>query len=117
RHRDDEREAVGKRCIQRFRAAVEGLLHITFIRRGWVHGRPAVKELVEQNSLDPSLVDDGEELVLEIGPAAGNLVDENGVGAPDGRGCLYELEAATPVGERVADQVVVIEQAGVEVPQ
>lgn len=83
---------------------------------GGIHGGPAVDEFFEQQALDAALVDDGEELVLQVRAAARDLVDEYRFGTPDGCGGLDVFEGAVFAREREADEVVVIDQAGVVVP-
>ena len=60
--------------------------------------------------------DDGKEFVLQIGPAPGNFIEKHCIGSPDRGRCLHKLERAILVGQWIADQVVIVEQAGVVVP-
>ena len=79
RHRDHEGEAVGEGHVERLGAGVGGGGGVRVVGGGRVHGGPAVAELPEGDALDHPLVDHGEELVLEVGPAARHLVEEHGL--------------------------------------
>ena len=72
-------------------------------------------QLVELDTLHAALVDDGEELVLEVGAAAIDLIEEDRLGVPDGGRGAQVLETALAIGHGVADEIVVVEQAGVVV--
>jgi hypothetical protein len=61
-------------------------------------------------------VDQGEELVLQLGPAARDLVEEDGLRLPDGRGRLQVDEPAV-LGHRVPQQVVEAQDGGVVVAE
>ncbi len=101
-----------KRCVQRLGAEIRvlggRLVH-------GVHGRPAVGQLGQLEALHAALVDDREELVLEVGTAAVDLVEEDGLGTPDGGRRAQVLETTGAIGHGVADEIVVVEQAGVVV--
>ena len=115
RHLGDEREAVGESRVEGLRTAV-GVRFGLVVARGRVHRRPAVKQALEEDALDAALVHDREELVLQVGPAARDLVEENRLRVPDRRRGADEAEASLPVRQRVADQVVVVEETRVVVP-
>ena len=66
-----------------------------------VHGRPAVAQAGEGQALGDTLVDQGEELVLDLGAAARDLVEEDGLGLPDRRRGL-EVDEAAVLRDRVA---------------
>ncbi len=111
-HRHDEREPVRERGVERVRAEVRVVGGVLVHR---VHRGPAVPEAGQLDPLDPPLVDDREQLVLELRPAAVDLVEEDRLGVPDRGRRPQPVEAPVPVGDRVADEVVVGEQARVVV--
>ncbi len=111
-HGHDEGEAVGQRGVERLGTEVR-VFGGRLVDR--VHGRPAMGEVLELDALHAALVDDGEELVLEVGAAAVDLVEEDGLGVPDGGRGAQVLEPAGAIGHGVADEVVEAEQAGVVV--
>ena len=82
-----------------------------------VHRRPPVPQVGELDAGDPALVDDREQLVLQVRPAAVDLVEEHELGTPDRPGRADEAQPAGVVGQRDADQVVVVEQRRVVVAE
>jgi hypothetical protein len=109
---DDERKTVGERGVEGFGAGIDcGVIP----GGGRIHRRPAMLQIGEWEPLNAALMDDGEELVLDLGAAAGDFVEENSLRAPDGGGGLNVIQRPGGVRKRVADQIVKAEQAGVVV--
>jgi len=114
RHLEEKREPVGERGIERFGAEV-GVGLVVLVAgveaRRRIHGGPAVAEFLERDALDAALVDDGEELVLEVGARAAQFVDEDDLRVPDrGGGADVAEGSLRGVGHGDADEVVVVEE-------
>ena len=62
-HLDEKAESVRQRGVERFGAEID-VPRILIVARRRIHRRPAVAKLVQLHSLDPLLVNDGEELIL-----------------------------------------------------
>ena len=134
RQRHHEGEAVGQRRVERLRAEVvveEGVGRADVARavrggaagaravgpRRRVHRRPAIAQRLERDAHRAPLVHDREQLVLHLGPAARDLVEEHRLRAPQrGRRAQVAQALAGFVGHREAEQVVERDQAGVVVP-
>jgi hypothetical protein len=82
---------------------------------GRVHRCPAVAQRLERDTLHALLVHDRVQLVLHLGPAAADLVEEDAMRAPQ-RGRRAQVFQAIARGHREADQVVERQQARVVVP-
>ena len=111
-HGHDEGEAVRQGGVERLGPEV-GVLGGRLVDR--VHGRPAMDEALELDALHAALMDDRKELVLEVGTAAVDLVEEDRLGVPDGGRRAQVREPTVAIGYGVADEVVEAEQAGVVV--
>ena len=107
-------EAVGQSRVERFGAAIIRLLVI--LPGGRVHCRPAIDEALDRKPLRLALVDDGKELVLDVGPAAADLVEDHRARAPDRGRRRHVAQALLAVGQRETHEVVEAEQARVVVP-
>ncbi len=81
---DHVRESIRERRIERQRALVR-VVRIGVGRDRRVHRRPAVAELRQREPLHALLVDHREELVLRLGAAARDLVEEHALARPTGR--------------------------------
>ena len=113
RHLDDEGKAVRQRGVERLRAEIAVIL---VIARRRVHRGPAIAEPFERQSLYPPLVDDREQLVLDVRPAAADLVEDDGARPPDRRRGLHILEFPVLPRQREAHEIVEIEEARIVVP-
>ena len=71
---------------------------------------------VEGQALHAPFVDDRKQLVLEIGPAARDLVEEHRFGVPDRRGRL-QVDQLARLRHGEPDQVIEIQQRRVVVPE
>lgn len=112
---EDEGETVGQRHVERFRADVLEPVAIFTVRpRRRVHGSPAMMKTVERHALHTPLVHDREQLVLQVGPAARDFVEEDRLCAPDRRRRL-EIRQLAGLGYGEADQIVEVEQRRVVV--
>jgi hypothetical protein len=113
----DKAKAVCQGRVQRPGAEIDGVMGIFTVGRR-VHGRPAVAQVLQFDPLHPVFVDDGKDFVLYLGPGPGDLVKEDELGIPDGSRSLDEVQGQVAlIGDRVADQVVVIQQTGVVVAE
>jgi hypothetical protein len=114
RHSCLQREPVRQRDVQRLAAEVAVVFVVVLNRR--VHRSPAVFQIRQRDALNAPLVDDGKEPVLHVQTSPRDLVDEDGLRAPHRCGCLHETQLAMRVGQRVAHQVVEVDERGVVVP-
>ena len=106
-HRHDEPEAVGQRGVELLSSQVG--VAVDLARR--VDRRPPVAQAGEFLTGQAPLVDQREQLVLQVGPTAVDLVEEDELGVPHGTGSAQVLKADAVVGrDRDADQVVVVEE-------
>jgi hypothetical protein len=114
---DHPGEAVGERRIQGQGSVVDLPFRFLPVQRDRrVHRRPAIAQPLERQSLHPSFVNDGEQFVLMLRAATGNLVQKHRLGVPQVRGRAQVLEAVPPgIGNRVTQQIVKADQAGIVV--
>ena len=114
RHSCLQREPVRQRDVQRLAAEVAVVFVVVLNRR--VHRSPAVFQVRQRDALNAPLVDDGEQPVLHVQSGPRDLVDEDGLRAPHRCGRLHETQLALGVGQRVAHEVVEVDERGVVVP-
>ena len=114
RHIDHKGKTVCQCCVKRFRAEVTRIFLIP-IRR--VHGGPTVLQADQWQALHLSLMDDGKELVLDIGSAATDLIKNNSPCPPNGCWCFDILQSTVCTWQRESDQVVKIQKTCVVVPK
>ena len=116
RQLDHVGEAVRERRIERQRALV-GVVRIGIRCDRRVHRRPSVAELRQRQALHALLVDHREELVLRLGAAARDLVEEHALRIPKVARRAEILHAtALDVRHRVAEQIVEADEARVVMP-
>ena len=114
---EDEREAVGERDVERLGAVVgDRGAAVALRRRRRVHRRPAVAEPRERHSLGDALVDEREELVLELGTAARDLVEEHRLRLPH-RGRRLQVDEPAVLRHGIAEEVVEAQDRGVVVAE
>ena len=108
RHRDDEPEAVDERFIEFLDAEVArvGATEQT----GRIDGGPAMTQRNQVFAGDAALVHQRKELVLQIGPAAVDFVEEDELGVPHCPGGAEIAETAVVIGNGDADEIVVVQQ-------
>ncbi len=116
-HRHDEGEAVGQRGIKGFGTQVDvfpGRGVAAVKGRGRVHRSPAVAQALQPLALHAALMDDGEELVLQLGPGAVDLVDEDHLRVPHRGRCGQVAQGRSVlVRQGDANQVVEVDQRGI----
>ena len=115
RQMQHEAEPIRQRRVERERPDIDVQLIGHVRRRRRVHRRPAVAQRVQRDALHALLVDDREELVLHLGPAAADLVEKDTLRAPE-RGRRAQVAQAVAIRNGEAHQVVEGDQAGVVVP-
>ena len=67
-HLHHEGKAVGECLVHRFGVPIT--LIVVHLAQRRVHSGPAIDQLVQRDPLHPPLVDDGKQLVLQVGAAA-----------------------------------------------
>ena len=112
RHFHNKGKAICQRGIQWLTTHIA---LVAVIGADRVHGGPTVSQAIQRQALHLALVDDGEELVLDVGATAADLVEDHCASAPDSRRSLDVFEAAVFPGYGKTDQVIKVEQAGVVV--
>ena len=114
REAHDERKAIRERIVESSGANVRVVVECVAVG-GRVHRCPPVAQALQGEALHLPLMDDREEPVLHVDSAPGDLVEKDCLRIPDGRRGLDEAERTLVVGQRVANEIVVVEQAGVVV--
>ena len=119
-HADDERETVGERRVEGLRAQVGRAAgeQVVVVRRGWVHRRPPVLQSRQATPATRRSCTIGKSLFCRSGrqressSSSTNSASQIAPGVATNRSCARAL-----VGHRDPDEVVVVDERGVVVPE